>query len=416
MNTPRCIRPLALLVFVLAQPAIGQVIYDEASSAARGQIQNLDAPTATPNGPSSTTKVSATASGDTSGAAGQLSYPVPIQPWHALLANTLSAAAPFSDSNPPKPQLGSVSNLSAGANATLNSELVFFPAQLSSEQNKQFYTEREVACNIYLHTVLGPQYYFSAYSAQHAADGPNYTHDVDQLFNGSCIDLTEPQKLQAFVTALNQHIRKQNAAPGSPNEPLVVLPGNTIDLAKTAAKTLGEIVPPHFSQPLNAFGLTFLGNQHSYSYVLSSAPTKVEKESTEGYGVGVNYSVLFNRASMILGYNYERPYMGGTGQQVCSPIESSSSTSCTSAVVGKPMRTTDRIGSAEVRFLITDSLAVAPRLEYDLANPNLGVLLPVYFVATTKSPLNGGLEVGWTRQAGYQGAVVIQKAFSFLDF
>jgi hypothetical protein len=37
-------------------------------------------------------------------------------------------------------------------------------------------------------------------------------------------------------------------------------------------------------------------------------------------------------------------------------------------------------------------------------------------VAKAKSPLNGGIEVGWTRSAGYQGAVMIQKAFSFLEF
>jgi hypothetical protein len=45
----------------------------------------------------------------------------------------------------------------------------------------------------------------------------------------------------------------------------------------------------------------------------------------------------------------------------------------------------------------------------------LGVKLPVYFVADAKKILTGGLEVGWTKSAGYQGAVVIEKAFSFLD-
>lgn len=43
------------------------------------------------------------------------------------------------------------------------------------------------------------------------------------------------------------------------------------------------------------------------------------------------------------------------------------------------------------------------------------IKLPVYFVPDAKKILTGGLEVGWTKSAGYQGAVVIEKAFSFLD-
>jgi len=141
------------------------------------------------------------------------------------------------------------------------------------------------------------------------------------------------------------------------------------------------------------------------------------KKSTEGYGIGVNLQLMLaQKLSLLVEYSYERPFKAGTGQQVCNPIGTTTSTSCTSANVGAPVRTIDHIASFETRVLLTNSLAIAPQIQYDTTHPNLGLALPLYFVAKPKSTLNGGIEAGWTRSSGYQGAVLIQKAFSFLDF
>jgi len=117
--------------------------------------------------------------------------------------------------------------------------------------------------------------------------------------------------------------------------------------------------------------------------------------------------------SIIAGFSYERPFKNGKGQQVCNPIGMSTSTTCSTASVGAPTRIYSRIFSLEGRLLLVGSFAMGPRVEYDEATSNYGIKLPLYFVPNAKKLLTGGLEFGWTKQNRYQGAIVIQKAFSF---
>ena len=111
----------------------------------------------------------------------------------------------------------------------------------------------------------------------------------------------------------------------------------------------------------------------------------------------------------------ERPYNAGKREQVCTPIGTSTGTTCSSAAVGAPKLVTANIFSGEVRALVAPKVAVGPRIEYDATGHNVGISLPIYVRTTTNQFFTGGVEAGWTRDAHFQGAIVFQKAFSFFD-
>jgi hypothetical protein len=77
---------------------------------------------------------------------------------------------------------------------------------------------------------------------------------------------------------------------------------------------------------------------------------------------------------------------------------------------------TANIVSGELRALVGHDVAIGPRLEYDANSHNVGVALPVYLRAKSSESFTSGIEVGWTRDGHFQGALVIQKAFSFFGW
>lgn len=385
---------------------------EDAADSARTVVQGLDGPSATAAGPSNATKVSAQASGDTSQAATQLSHIWAITDRGALNGNVM-AAAPFSDSNAPKADVGSVSGLAAGVNTRIDARWIFLPAAPVGSANETATADYNQKCDAFIQAALGSQYYYNVTDARLKTD-PQSIYAIG-LFDKApaCKDLARGSNLSDFVTQANVQIAARNKSQvgGSPAPLLKIQPGWR-NAAKAANRDFDDFDSKN-SATLYSAGLSLLGNQHSYSYVNAASPSKVIKQSTEGYGIGINGAVYLNKMSFLAGFSYERPFKGSPAQQVCSPIGSTTSTSCISATVGAPMRTTARVFSAEARILVTGSFALAPRVEYDTASSNYGIKLPVFFVPNAKKVLTGGLQIGWTKQNRYQGAVVIQKAFKF---
>jgi len=307
--------------------------------------------------------------------------------------------------------------LSAGVNTRLDGNILWLPKDKQSTIDAYQATLNGI-CNNYIRAVLGSPYYYVPSGKQMPADDPNGIYGVNFQSPHSCYELLQPDILPGVVTDLNKALADRNKAHKTAHEPEespIVLPSEWTEIAKATYLKLQNAEQPHFSL-LQSVGLSLLGNQHSNSFVLATAPSKVKKESDEGYGLGVNYTALLSKMSIIAGYSYERPFKTGVGQQICSPLGTTTSTTCSTAAIGAPIRTTAHIASLETRVLFGDSaFAIGPRIEYDTTAANLGIKLPVYFVANAKKILTGGFEVGWTKSAGYQGAVVIEKAFSFLD-
>jgi hypothetical protein len=394
---------------------------DDGTNLAANEVRNFDAPSSNTAGPNATTKASVKAAGDNSGASSQLSHAWALNSIDGLFVGRVLAAAPFSDSNTPKPDTGSVSSLSAGVNTRLDGNILWLPKDRQSTVEAYQATLNSI-CNAYIRAVLGDPYYYVLEGKKMPADDPNGDHGINFQSPHSCYELTQADVLQDLVSQLNTAIDKRNndrasAVPPDPTrkEKHVVLAPGWADTAKATSARLGKAEQPHFSL-LQSVGFSLLGNQHSNSFITATNPSKVMKESDEGYGIGINYTALLRKASIIVGYSYERPFKTGMSQQICSPLGTTTSTTCSTAAIGAPVRTTAHIASVESRVLFGDSVfAIGPRVEYDTNSANLGVKLPVYFVPDAKKILTGGFEVGWTKSAGYQGAVVIEKAFSFLD-
>lgn len=416
--SPR-IQWLAAGMIFISSIALADVPDSAQTDFAVSRGNSLDGPTAANAGPSTQSKASATVAGDsTSSAASQLSYMWPVSSRGALLG-TVAASAPISGTSAPKPALGSVSALSAGINAKLSATYFLLPPIQSFDRTTAYENHFNDDCDTYVRSIFGAGFYYNPTQEENARDPHGY-YWVGGYIQNSCFELTDQSTLRAAVTQINAKLVTAHA--NHPNDPLpkaIVLPAGWQDTAKSArALLLGDhdkYVPSSSMPPLMAFGLSFLGNQQNYSYVTASAPSKILKSSEEGWGIGGNFTVLLEKVSFILGYSYEKPYKAGMGQQVCEPIGTSTSTTCSAANVGAPTQSLDHIFSAEMRLLAGAGIAVGPRLEYSKDTANLGASLPVYFVPNKKSALNGGIQVGWTRQGGYQGAVLLTKAFSFLD-
>jgi hypothetical protein len=403
---------IAFICVALTLSCVARANSDDVFDKAKDTLQGLDGPSATSSGPSNSAKISAQASGDTSQASSQLSHLWAITSAGALSANLL-AAAPFSDSNAPKPDIGSVSNLTAGVNTRLDTSWIFLPGALTEDETNSATTDYNAICDEFISKSLGGNYYYNATPARQKAD-PRSTYAIG-LFDkvATCQDLAQGSNLADFVKQANVGIAAQNKSKAAGTLiPLLEMQTGWRNAAKIAR---GKFSKFETNRPSTvcSLGLSLLGNEHSYSYVNAASPSKVIKDSTEGYGFGITGAVFFNRVSLLGGFSYERPYKSGQGQQVCSPVGTTTSTSCSTATVGAPTRTTARIISAEARTLVTNTLALGPRLEYDTASSNYGIKLPVYFVPNAKKVLTGGLTVGWTKQNRYQGAITIQKAFSF---
>jgi hypothetical protein len=395
---------------------IAPVTADELADGTKAQLQALDGPSSTSVGPSNQSKVTAQAAGDTSQASTQLTHIWPLQGRNGAITGSVMAAAPFSDSNAPKADLGSVSNLLAGTNARLDGGWLFLPSAPEGDKADTVLRDFNHICDDLIEAALGKPYYCNA-TPDRLQIEPDARHALALMKNvPGCPDLARGSTFSDLVKQLNADIaaRNKTRAPGAAIEPLLKLDASWQTAAKAATQLFSQL---NAKQPstLHGISLSLLGNQHSYSYVTKASPATVVKQSTEGYGVGANYTAVFQRMSLIVGYSYERPFKGGQGQQVCTPIGTTTSTTCNTATVGAPVRTTARIVSGEARILLNPDLALGPRMEYDTVSANFGIKLPVYFVPDAKKVLTGGLAVGWTKQGRYQGAVVIQKAFSFFN-
>jgi hypothetical protein len=380
------------------------------------QLQALDGPSSTSAGPSNQSKVTAQASGDGSQASTQLAHIWPVKNRNGAITGSVMAAAPFSDSSAPKADLGSVSNLAAGTNARIDGGWLFLPPARTKDEASAFEREFDRICDEFIAAALGDPYYYNATDI-HLQKDPKGRYALSLMGKvPGCPDLARGSNLPEVIKQLDADIAARNKAQpaGAEAETLLKLDPNWPRAAAQAAQKFDAL---NARQPstLQSLSLSLLGNQHSYSYVTKAAPSKVVKQSAEGYGMSVNYTVVFQKVSLIAGYSYERPFKGGQGQQVCSPIGTTGSTTCSTAAVGAPARTTARIVSGEARILLNPDLALGPRMEYDTVSANFGIKLPVYFVPNAKKVLTGGLVVGWTKQGRYQGAVVIQKAFSFFN-
>jgi hypothetical protein len=366
---------------------------EDVAASARQSLLTASGPSPTSQGPGGANKASVTASTDKTTAQTQLTDDWIIGTrW--FLSGNLMAEAPVTDTKNTNKDLGSVSALTAGVNGRLS----FWGGSLPAPQSSSETNYLNDVCTHFLKSVLGSDGY-DTYQKMPGSDKPAM----------SCGD-----RARNAQTALPELMKSINAYRKKSNKDATDLKLQT-DWIRNAheAQLKFDSLPPAATD-LNFFGLSILGNQHSYSYVTTSAPTDILSSNTVGYGVGVSWMRVMQHLAFIIGYSYERPYKGGKGDSVCKPIGTSTSTTCSSAAVGAPTLSLANIVSGELRAA-WGRVALAPRLQYDATGHNVGVALPLYVRTTSSQSFTTGVEVGWTRNSHFQGGIVIQKAFSFFN-
>jgi hypothetical protein len=130
--------------------------------------------------------------------------------------------------------------------------------------------------------------------------------------------------------------------------------------------------------------------------------------------VSVAWSYLAASSLWSFGYSHEKIYKAADKTQICSPLGTTGSTTCSENSIGEPSRDTAEIAFFEIRHLTFDGkFAFAPRLEFDFKKSVWAGRLPFYFIPNKDGQLTGGLALGYTDSDKFGASVFVSKAFSF---
>ena len=102
---------------------------------------------------------------------------------------------------------------------------------------------------------------------------------------------------------------------------------------------------------------------------------------------------------VLVSVNYKRQvaYKANDTVEVCSPIKSPGSLSCSDQTIGPPgdPKRSHQTG-IEVRKIFNEYFALSPKLTRDWTHDLTGAELPIYFFRSSDGGLNGGVSLGYT--------------------
>jgi hypothetical protein len=195
-------------------------------------------------------------------------------------------------------------------------------------------------------------------------------------------------------------------------------------ISPDAVKIIAEIRPEITEQVTGAespmYGITLgaKANHQKFSYVLPAAPTVAESSNETGYGLSLSLTRVGHRHLFTLGYSHEESYKAGSKTQICNPIGTTGSLSCSETTLGAPTKKPAELIFLEDRFIVrAGKLALAARVEYDFEESQWAARLPIYFIANKSHQLTAGVALGYTEadDEGFGAAIFVSKAFSFFD-
>jgi hypothetical protein len=160
----------ALTIALLASlTAVSHAGSDDPEADVGTAVQRVDGPSGSAVGAANGAKASVQASSDTSGAAAQLSH-IWAMSDHGAFTGNLMAAAPFSGTTAPKPEVGSVSMLTAGVNTRVDAGWVFFPRVRPEEEQALITKKDNEICDSFVASALGRPYYYNSTEATRKTD------------------------------------------------------------------------------------------------------------------------------------------------------------------------------------------------------------------------------------------------------
>jgi len=122
-----------------------------------------------------------------------------------------------------------------------------------------------------------------------------------------------------------------------------------------------------------------------------------QSETHDGTSFSITGGLILNSSLFYYvggSFRHETAFIGGDEQNICTPIEGSTSTFCRDIAVGAPVRREVNLMQLEMRNFIGSSVALAPRVTYETEKRVWSVEAPIY-LRQGDGPFSGGVNVGW---------------------
>ena len=136
-----------------------------------------------------------------------------------------------------------------------------------------------------------------------------------------------------------------------------------------------------------------------FEFLIDSAET--EKDTKSNWAPVIFGGFISNAKRFYIGVNYmyEISHRAGEEVTVCEPFNAIPNGSrCKNEPFGPPNEFKSHLSQAELRWYISDSFAVNPRVTYSSAEEATGFEFPLYFIKSEDNDdpsLTGGVSIGW---------------------
>lgn len=324
----------------------------------------------------------------------------------------ISAKTPFDSMKGDSVDLGTLSGLTAGTSAQIQGGWFYWPSTTDAELSKQKLCKAAIEMMVpgYSWYVLGdPDMSDFRYLNVGGKDQELGRSDCNAI-------LTSYDSFRGAIDARNKATTDAPKPTAGEKPKAAQLPSRaSFDVWSEKYRAAERAARVNGGLPM---GITFAGsaNRQKFSFADSaSSPTRVTSTNKEGYGASVAGTVVGSWYVLGAGYEFSKSFNGGRQTQICTPIDTSSATSCANGALNSPTETTDHILFAESRAIVRTlrGIGLSPRLEYSAKTHDFGVQLPIYLVASKDRILDGGIKIGWTEEDHWGASIFVGKSFSF---
>lgn len=312
----------------------------------------------------------------------------------------IKVTAPFDKDKQDQIDVGTLSGLTAGTNASIESTWLRWPKFTTPDQLK--YTQ---ICEKYTKNLI-PGYDWNLVGAFGGEDGAAI------VCNGGTFTKAN---LAAAAKELKKKIDgcKEDCGPlTGRREP--ILAANADDIFKMVQADF-QLVEDETITEISTFTVGLKVNQQKFNFVQPATPAMAESDTKQGWGVSVAYSRIAQGRLWSVGYAHEESYKATDKVQVCNPFENTTALICSNVSIGAPTKKSRELLFGEYRLIWNNKFGVSPRIEFDIEDSEWAIGVPVYLVANEEGQFTSGLKLGWDAENDFGVSIFIGKPFKFFD-
>lgn len=150
----------------------------------------------------------------------------------------------------------------------------------------------------------------------------------------------------------------------------------------------------NWGTPVLLTARTKVGRQ-KYEYVRSPL-FKDENAVYTSYAVTGAVGVIIPSGDFVqASFQYQKGYNEQDSEQVCTPIDNSTSTHCRDIAVGAPLLQRKKLVQLEGRIFPGSSVGFNPKFAYDFEKRAVSLQMPIYMFHAKEGGLNGGVTAAW---------------------